>query len=140
MISKGMEIKMKSEKGYTGIDIAISVIVITIFVSFIAALSSRVNSSSKEIELKSKATEIAILEIETIKNKTWDDITTEDTAYRNTTEVQQGYYRTIIVEDYHDIDSTKEPDIVKKITVQIQYMFKGKKENVELSTIVAKEN
>ncbi len=131
---------MKSEKGYTGIDIAISVIVITIFVSFIAALSSRVNSSSKEIELKSKATEIAILEIETIKNKTWDDITTEDTAYRNTTEVQQGYYRTIIVEDYHDIDSTKEPDIVKKITVQIQYMFKGKKENVELSTIVAKEN
>lgn len=80
------------------------------------------------------------MEIETIKNKTWDDITTEDTAYRNTTEVQQGYYRTIIVEDYHDIDSTKEPDIVKKITVQIQYMFKGKKENVELSTIVAKEN
>lgn len=140
MISKGMEIKMKSEKGYTGVDIAISVIVITIFVSFIAALSSRVNSSSKEIELKSKATEIAIVEIETIKNKTWDDITTEDTAYRNTTEVQQGYYRTIIVEDYHDIDSTKEPDIVKKITVQIQYMFKGKKENVELSTIVAKEN
>ncbi len=135
-----MEVKMKKEKGYVGVDIVISVIVLFIFVSFIATLSYRVNSSSKEVELKSKATEIAIAEIELIKNKTWNDITTEDTTYRETTEIEQGYYRTIIVEDYHDIDSTKRIDIVKKITVQIQYMFKGEQESVELSTIIAKEN
>lgn len=135
-----MEVKMKSEKGYVGVDIVISVIVLFIFVSFIATLSYRVNSSSKEVELKSKAAEIAIAEIELIKNKTWNDITTEDTAYRETTEVEQGYYRTIIVEDYHDIDPTKKTDIVKKITVRIQYMFKGEQESVELSTIIAKEN
>ena len=131
---------MKSEKGYVGVDIVISVIVLFIFISFIATLSYRVNSSSKEVELKSKATEIGIAEIEMIKNKTWNDIITEDIAYRETTEVEQGYYRTIIVEDYHDIDPTKKTDIVKKITVQIQYMFKGEQESVELSTIVAKEN
>lgn len=131
---------MKNEKGYVGVDIVISVIVLFIFVSFIATLSYRVNSSSKEVELKSKAAEIAIAEIELIKNKTWNDITTEDTTYRETTEIEQGYYRTIIVEDYHDIDSTKRIDIVKKITVQIQYMFKGEQESVELSTIIAKEN
>lgn len=135
-----MEVKMKNEKGYVGVDIVISVIVLFIFVSFIATLSYRVNSSSKEVELKSKAAEIAIAEIELIKNKTWNDITTEDTTYRETTEIEQGYYRTIIVEDYHDIDSTKRIDIVKKITVQIQYMFKGEQESVELSTIIAKEN
>lgn len=131
---------MKSEKGYTGVDIAISIVVIVIFVTFIASLTSRVNSSAKEIELKSKATDIAITEIETIKNKTWDDFITEDTAYRETSEVQEGYYRTIKVEDYHDINEAKTPDIVKRITVQIQYMFKGKQQLVELSTILSKEN
>ncbi len=139
MIAKGMEVKMKSEKGYTGVDIAISVIVLFIFTSFIATLSYRVNSSSKEIELKSKATEIAVAEIEMIKNKTWNDITTEDPSERESTEIQEGYYRTIRVEDYHDIDSSKRSDIVKKITVQIQYMFKGKQQAVELSTVIAKE-
>lgn len=140
MISKGMEVKMKSERGYVGVDIAISIIVLFIFVSLIATLSYRVNSSSKEIELKSKATEIAILEMEAIKNKTWEDITTEDISYRETTEIEQGYDRTIIVEDYHDIDETKKPDIVKKVTVRIQYRFKGKEETIEFSTIIAKEN
>lgn len=131
---------MKSEKGYAGVDIAISIVVLFIFISLIATLSYRANSSSKEIELKSKATQMAVTEIEIIKNKTWNDITTEDVAYRETTEVEQGYFRTIVVEDYHDIDSSKNSDIVKKITVQIQYMFRGKQETVELSTIIAKES
>lgn len=131
---------MKSEKGYAGVDIAISIVVLFIFISLIATLSYRANSSSKEIELKSKATQIAVTEIERIKNKTWNDITTEDIAYRETTEVEQGYFRTIVVNDYHDIDSSKNSDIVKKISVQIQYMFKGKQETVELSTIIAKES
>lgn len=138
--SKGMEVNMKSEKGYTGVDIAISVIVLFIFISLIATLSYRVNSSSNEIALKSKATQIAIEEIETIKNKTWEDMTTEDIAYRDTQEVQQGYYRTIVVQDYHDIDPTKNPDVVKKVTVQIEYIFKGVRQKVELSTIKAKES
>lgn len=130
---------MKSEKGYTGVDIAISIVVLFIFVSLIASLSYRVNSSSQEIELKSKASELAISEIEAIKNKTWEDITTEDPAYREMTEIEEGYARTIFVQDYHDIDATKTPDIVKRIIVQIQYNDKGKTQTVELSTLIAKE-
>lgn len=130
---------MKSEKGYIGVDIAISIVVLFIFVSLIASLSYRVNSSSQEIELKSKASELAVSEIETIKNKTWEDITTEDPAYREMTEIEEGYARTILVQDYHDIDATKTPDIVKRIIVQIQYRYKGKTQTVELSTLIAKE-
>ncbi len=130
---------MKSEKGYIGVDIAISIVVLFIFVSLIASLSYRVNSSSQEIELKSKASELAVSEIETIKNKTWEDITTEDPAYREMTEIEEGYARTILVQDYHNIDATKTPDIVKRIIVQIQYRYKGKTQTVELSTLIAKE-
>ena len=130
---------MKSENGYIGVDIAISIVVLFIFVSLIASLSYRVNSSSQEIELKSKASELAVSEIETIKNKTWEDITTEDPAYREMTEIEEGYARTILVQDYHNIDATKTPDIVKRIIVQIQYRYKGKTQTVELSTLIAKE-
>lgn len=133
---------MKSEKGYTGIDIAISVVVLFIFVSVIAALSYSFNSSSKEVELKAEATAIAVEEIENMKNKTIQDIETEDTSYRETTEIEnkQGFYRTITVQDYQDIDETKISGLVKKVTVKIQYMFKGETQTVELSTIIAKES
>lgn len=130
---------VKSEKGYTGIDIAVSVIVIFIFISIISMLSYNFNSTSMEIEYKAEALDIAINEIENMKTKSWQQITTEDTAYRETQEVKQGYYRTIIVEDYHDIDNSKQTQILKKITVRIEYKFKKNMRKVELSTLITRE-
>ncbi len=126
---------MKSEKGYTGIDIAISVVVLFIFVSVITTLSYSFNSSSKEVELKAEATAIAVQEIEKIKNETMQDIKTEDEK-----EIEEGFYRTITVVDYADIAEGKTSGLVKKVTVTIQYMFKGEPQAVELSTIIAKES
>ena len=60
--------KLRSEKGFTGIDISISVVIIFIFVSIIAALIAQVNSKSREISLKNDATYIAINEIEKVKS------------------------------------------------------------------------
>lgn len=144
--------KMKSEKGYTGIDIAISVVVIFIFVSLIATLSYNINSSSKEIELRSEATFLALESIETMKNINFEDIKNRSVANGNsqyiptdttkqTEEIaeKQGFFKRVIIEDYSDMDSSKISGLVKKITVQIKYMFKGKEQNVELSTIVSKE-
>lgn len=134
--------KLKSEKGFTGIDIAISIVVLFIFVSLIASLIYNYNVSSKEATRKSTALELAINEIESIKTKKIDDInnvTNEATA-------QEGFYKTIIVEDYNEIAQnigileTKEKNIVKKVTVKISYMSNGKEEKVELSTIVTKES
>ena len=139
--------KMKSEKGYTGIDIAISVVVIFIFVSLIAILSYNINSSSKEIELKSEATSLAIDEIETMKNIDFAEIEDISVAngnsqYKQAEEIvgKEGFFRTVIIQDYSDINPDKKSGIVKKITVQIQYKFKTKVETVELSTIVSKES
>ena len=162
---------IKSEKGFTGVDIAISVVVLFIFVSLIAMLSYNINSSSKEIEYKSEAIYIAIDEIEKFKNIAFEEIedVNKDTESKNITingettqktfgkkdvngniiQGQQaivengnetGFYKTIFVEDYQDINSEKIPNLVKKITVQISYMFKGKEQKVELYTILSKES
>lgn len=129
----------KNEKGYTGIDIAISVVVLFIFVSLIAFLSYRFNSSAKELQLKSQALILAIDEIETIKATiTMQNVDTLDTQTQETS--TQGFYRSITVEDYADLQPSKRRGMVKKITVKIQYMFQTKQQTVELSTLVAKES
>lgn len=58
---------IKEEKGVTGIDIAISVVIITIFIAMIANLITSININAKEIERKTEATSYAVQEIEKIK-------------------------------------------------------------------------
>ena len=120
--------KVRSQNGNTGIDIAISIIVIFIFVSIIAVLIYRFNSSSKEIELKSKGMEaIEEGQVEQVENASTDE---------------EGFFKTIIIQDYTQIEGNEEKiqGLVKKVTVKISYMFQAKEQNVELSTVITKEN
>ena len=142
--------KIKSEKGFTGIDIAISVIILFIFVSLIAVLSYRINNASKQVELRTEATYIAIQEIENIKNNGFETYETvnkssnqdakgnaiNETLPTNTT----GFYKTISIIDYTDIEENKDkiPNLVKQATVKITYMFEGKEQSVQFSTILSK--
>lgn len=138
----------RSEKGFTGIDIAVSVVIIFIFISIIAMLSYRINSTSKEIQLKSDAIYVAINEIEDAKSKGLEEVKGRSVADGNSVVVEnvetekQGYYKTITVLDYTDLDGNadKTKDIVKKVTVKITYMYKAKEQSVELSTLLTKES
>ena len=58
---------IKEEKGVTGIDISISLIVITIFISMIASLIANININAEDTQRKTKATSYAIQEIEKIR-------------------------------------------------------------------------
>ncbi len=150
--------KFKSEKGFTGVDIAIAIVVLFIFVSIISILSYGVSSSAKELELKSKATYLAIDELEKMKNLDFEDIADYGVCFDNKVNYvekdendqdividevaidgEEGFYRTILINDYKDIDSTKTEGLVKKVTVQISYVFKAKTEVVEMSTVLSKE-
>ena len=138
----------RSEKGFTGIDIAVSVVIIFIFISIIAMLSYRINSTSKEIQLKSDAIYVAINEIEDAKSKGLEEFKGRSVADGNSVVVEnvetekQGYYKTITLLDYTDLDGNadKTKDIVKKVTVKITYMYKAKEQSVELSTLLTKES
>ena len=140
----------RSERGFTGVDIATSVVVIFIFVSLIATLSYNYSSASKEFELKSEATYIAIDEIEKMKAVDFSTIENMGKNDENKGEYEplkeltsnKGFYRKITIEDYTDNpdNSDKIFGLVKKATVQITYMFKGKEQKVELSTVLAKES
>ena len=136
---------MKRENGYTGVDIAISVVVITIFIALIGTLVFNFNSSSGEMEYRSKAVDYAINEIEKLKIKNIDD---EEIVDTDETEILEngngtGYYKKIQVTDASTLeDSENSPiieNIAKKITVTVSYNFRNETKSVELSTIVSRD-
>lgn len=139
----------KSEKGFSGIDVIISIIIITIFITMIGNLIVNINLNSKDIERKTIATSYAIQEIEKIKSEGISEylgkgINSEEIIEKdiNKDNTFTGYRKKIIIKDYVLIakDSTKEQDKVKEVTVEISYKLGNKEKNVSISTYVtAKE-
>ena len=59
--------KIKSERGITGIDITVSILVITIFVSLIGVLIYNISAQSQSIERRTEAAYQAVNLIEQLK-------------------------------------------------------------------------
>mgnify|MGYP003375402939 CR=1 FL=1 len=131
---------LKSEKGATGVDIAISIIILSLFIGLIVSLMYGISQTSKDIERKSEATNYAISEIEKLKAEDFETLESKQTSgYIEDTP----YYKTIKVVDYADLEENKgqdkEPGLVKKVTVEIAYKSGKEDKKVELSTVLSKE-
>lgn len=141
--------KLKSEKGFTGIDMTIAIIILVIFTGIIATLFYNYNLTSKEIERKSKATEYAIRTIEEIKSskfQIYENYSIKDAkqGYLCKDEKiaeQEGYYKTVQIIDYTDIvgNIDKPFGILKKVNVIISYLVEGEEKTLDISTVIAKE-
>lgn len=140
---------LKEEKGIAGIDIAISIIVITIFIAMISNLIININLNSKDLERKTIAISYAIQEIEKIKAQGYvaiyenkgiekEDIIKENDINDNNGKFT-GYHKKVLVKDYTLIkkDNAKHKNLVKEITVQISYKLGNKDKTVNLSTYVS---
>ena len=130
----------KSEKGATGVDITVAIIILGLFIGLIVSLIFGINEGSKDIERKTEATNYAISEIEKLKAE--DFATLEDKQISGYIE-NTPYYKTIKVIDYADLEENKGENkkrgLVKKITVEISYKSGKKEKKVQLSTVLAKE-
>ena len=58
---------MKSNKGFTGVDIAVAVVILIIFVSVISAMFYNLSVTERRIQRKTEATNTAIRVIEAMK-------------------------------------------------------------------------
>ena len=132
---------MKNQKGYTGVDIAISVVVITIFIALIGtALDYAIN----------KIEELKAYDINDQKIINFETATSNGTAAENEildkNDKGTGYYEKIEVVDAKDIMSDSDlggragvSGLVKKVTVTVSYKFRNQIKSVELSTIISKD-
>lgn len=141
---------IREEKGLAGIDIAISVMILTIFVALIASLIANINSYSSDTEKKTIATSYAVQEIERIKAQGYinnynglgienDNVLINEDIVENG--IFTGYHKKILIKDYALLnkEDTYQPNLVKKITVEISYKSGAKEKNVRISTHIVKE-
>ena len=150
--------KYRNNKGFTGVDISISLIIIVLFVSILASLLYNYTTASKDVNRKATATNIAILKIEEIKQS--DSYDTLEQLYEKTNEKldidengqikQEGpYLVTTRIQKYSESKYTDNlsleeksnlKDLLKIATVTVKYSSGNNEESVELSTVITKEN
>lgn len=142
---------LKQNKGFTQIDIIIAVIIIVIFVSMIAALFTNLANEYKQISRKSDATSIAINVIEKIKQIDYSKIDEDADGIMTVEEINNllseeekideevGYLIEVEVLNYKDYEENVEQDIediLKKITVKVNYTVGKTNENVTIETLI----
>lgn len=147
-----MSIKLiKDEKGLTGVDIAISLVIVTMFVAIIANLIANINLDTEKMDRKSKALAYAVQEIETRRatgyiekyngmgtSKEGETLKEED-IYNNSEFT--GYHKVVSIKDDILVENsgTKTADTTKQITVEVFYKLGNKEESIKISTYISKE-
>lgn len=143
-----MSIKsIKDEKGLTGVDIAISLVIVTMFVAIITNLIANINLDTEKMDRKSKALAYAVQEIETIRatgyiekyNGMKEETLKEEDIYNNSEFT--GYHKVVSIKDDILVENsgTKTADTTKQITVEVFYKLGNNVESIKISTYISKE-
>lgn len=132
--------KLNNNRGITGIDISLALGILILFVSIIASLSYNFVTSSRNVERKTRATYMAIEIIEDIKQIDYNSIINGEMQIADieqltgkTINKYDGYTATISSALYD------QNDVLKIVTVRIEYTVGKTLENVEIKTAISKE-
>lgn len=140
--------KANSEKGIAYIDITISIIIITLFVTLIASLIYAIHKNSISLQRRAEATNYAINEIESLKAQDFESLQNIGKAnefqYITNGNQPTEYSKKITVTDYADLLENQDNHtilfgLVKKVTVEIAYREGDTTQTVELSTVITKK-
>ena len=142
---------LRNNKGITGIDISVALIIIVLFVGIVSTLSYNYVVASRSVNRKAIATNIAIARIEELKQTPYDEIlemdeTSQDaTKYANADGVMltsgSGPYKVVTkVQKYTNPNIENIQDVIKIITVTVNYNIANREENIELRSTITKED
>lgn len=132
--------KLKNNRGVTGIDVAISIFILIIFVSIIVGLFSNLSYTSKQIERKTTATNLAIEIIEALKVTNFSDLVSTEEDQMTISELNSFTSKNIIVPNGYKtkilIDNYNNEDVIKILKVEVTYESNKQEETVEIETLV----
>jgi hypothetical protein len=146
---------VKNNKGITGVDITISIVILGLFISLITSMFYNVTVIGKTVNRKADAVYLAVQVIEALKQIGYNELPTgekDETSVYTLEELNEkleeekkitlknGYSVSILVENYRKIKSdTTLEDILKRITVKVNYKEQDKEKSVELNTVIVNE-
>lgn len=145
--------KWKENKGITTADIAIAIIVLVMFVSLITNAFYNYYISTAGKNRSAIATNCAIDVIEQVKKMQYDEIDTQSiqtlVKQMKTTGITvlegsniyipEPYTISTTLEKYNETTgNTNKKDVIKKLTIKVEYMVGKKIQSIEMSKLITK--
>ena len=131
-------INMKSNLGFTMVDIVIALIIILLFTGIITSLMFSARKMNAQITMSGNSTYYAMLILEDIDKISYDEVQNgmED-SYITKYSIPSKYQVSLEVSDY--TEDTEKEDLIKKIKLTIAYDLLGDRENVVINRLKVKE-
>lgn len=132
--------KCKENKAVMGVDIVVSILVLSLFAGIIAGMFAELFIQNISIRMDAMAVNYAVIILEDTDRLPYAEVTTENLMNN----VQERYYMSdnytanIEVTNYSDIDSTKE-DIIKIVKVTISYKLRNQEYSYTVQKLKIKE-
>ena len=126
---------ISNNKGITGVDLTIGIIVLTLYTGVIISLMSRSYQLSKEIQMSANAMSYATIILEKVDEKAYEDIDADFVSkLQSSGEVKMS-------SDYTIDFSTEEleKDLFKKVKVSVKYNLNGETKSLVINKLKIKE-
>lgn len=136
---------LKKENGFTTVDIAIALIIIVGFISIITSGFYNYYISSASVSRNSAALSYTIDVIEAAEEMNYDSVTQNDMDLKiqelyNNKSISSSYNVTATVENYNETEgNTGKLDLIKILTVTVDYDVGKKNEQVQISRLIIKK-
>lgn len=134
--------KINSNKGFTTADIAVTIVIIILFIGMITTIFYNYYLSVSAKNRNAIATSCVIGIIEEIKTMNYeeiDQITIEQTIEKMIQDgtIPSGYNPTAEITKYNETEAnTDKKDKIKILKVTIEYSLSNKTEKIEISTLI----
>lgn len=123
-----------NNKGITGIDLTLSVIVLTTFVGIIIGLMVNNYRTSLEIQKSANAMSYATMILEKVDEKAYEKVT-DDFLSTISGEISMD-------SDYDisfNVSQLDDSDYVKKVTIKVSYVVNNQRKDINISKLKIKE-
>lgn len=135
-------LKMKEKKGFTAIDITISIIIIMLLVGIITTLYYNFYLTASARNRNAIATNCIIDVIERVKLMNYNDVNTENInelvqSLKEDKTLPEEYKVTVEIQNYNEQEkNVNKLDIIKILKVKVEYTVGQKEEKIEISTLI----
>lgn len=127
--------KILNDKGITGIDLTIALILLSIFAGLIITLMSNMYKNSIEIQKGANAMAYATIILEKVDEKSYEEI--EENFVKNLENEGE-----IVIDKGYTVSfstDTLEEDLLKKVVVKVFYDINGEQKSITINKLKVKE-
>lgn len=126
---------ISNNKGVTGIDLTVAIIILTLYTGIIVTLMSNTYRTSTEIQMGANAMSYATMVLEKVDEKAYEEIDNNFvTKLKSSGEVQMNDNYTVEIST-----NELEENMFKKVQVSVKYNLNGEEKSIVINKLKIKE-